>query len=469
MENSKLIALLKTFNTLEINRLIDFVRSPFFNKNEELIPFIEYLAEYSPAFPAEKLEKERVFAKLYPGQAFDAKKMSYLMNYLLKLGECYLGILGVEARPILSQYHTLRECANRGLEKHFHFLYEKWHEQLERQPCPDAENFYFRHRYAEMYSDFVMVRRKTSFDAQLQGAADNLDQYYFLSKLKFSCEMLNRQKIFSVDYQLPFSDEVQSHLATRGELPVLTAIYLRIFQVLNEAEGDVHFLELMDLLRRYGDSIDKEELRLIYLYAINFSVRNIRKGRKEYISIALDLYLEGIRRRALFENNYLTHWTYANVIKLALMQARYDWIEAFMTEYSSYLPPRMRDDALHYNQAELYFHKKDYDRVLNHLRQLQFTDLQYHLGSRVILVKTYYELGEMDSLFSLLASFSVYLRRNQSISSSLKKTCLNFCNLLNQALNCKAAKRQSLKAKIRQMEPLMERTWLEKVVDKGWG
>ena len=102
---------------------------------------------------------------------------------------------------------------------------------------------------------------------------------------------------------------------------------------------------------------------------------------------------------------------------------------------------------------------------MSHLSQLNFSDLFYHMGSRTVLIKTYYESEEIESLLSLLASFSNFLRRNKKIAPGLKKTYLNFCNLLFNILKNNPKKRDRIKEEIQSTQPLAERSWLLKV----WG
>jgi hypothetical protein len=143
--------------------------------------------------------------------------------------------------------------------------------------------------------------------------------------------------------------------------------------------------------------------------------------------------------------------------------------ENFIRKYADSLPAKLAEDAKHFNLAELYFHKKDYDEVLSQLNQLHFSDMHYHLGTRIILLKTYYEQDSEEPLLSLLASFSIYLRRNKKISATAKKTCLNFCNLLNQILRRKPSRWEQIGEDIRQTQPLAERAWLNQVWQREAG
>jgi len=463
MKKSKLLALLETFDGNELRQFKDFVASPYFNSNQDLVRFVEYLYDLSPDFPVEKLEKEKAWKALFPGGPFDGKQLSYLMNYLLKLAERFLAVQHYESHPFFEEYHVLRAFSSRKLDKHFGFLYKKTVERINLDGEEDAERSYFRYQLSELASDHAMIMRSKVFDQYFQQASDDLDEYYFLNKLKYSCEMLNREKIFSSNYELHFTDEVVRYLQQKPDPTPLTSIYLQIYLTLSQADSEHSFDQLLELLREKGGGIKREELRQVYLYAINFCLRNIRKGEHRYISLALDLYLEGIKRRALFEGDYLSPHTYTNVIRVALMLNRYDWIEEFIQTYHEYLPPKNKKDAYHISLAELNYHRKNYGEVLDHLNQLSFSDIRYHLGSRVLLIKTYYESDAIEPMLSSLAAFSTYLRRNKNISQSLKKTHLNFCNLLHQTMRINPRNWEAIRRQIQEMQPLTERSWLLKV------
>lgn len=467
MKNSKLIELLSSFSKIEMRQFRDFIASPFFNKNEELIPFAAYLHKIAPDFSNKTIDKAIVYAQLYPGTAFDIKKISYLMNYLLKLAEQFLAVTHYLAESRLSQCHTLEEMINRKLDKHYNYLLKKSKLELKLEEKEDVDSFYHDYLLSDIAVRHFYNQRVRRFDPNLQHASDKLDAFYFLQKLKYSCEMLNRQTIVSAHYQLSFIEEVKNYLLNQKSISPLISAYLYIMLTLSDPEEESHFLNLMELIKESGVQFAEQPRREVYLYALNYCARKIRKGQQDYRRRMLELYREGISNKALYDGEYLSHWTFNNVVKLALPLEQYDWIESFIQNYSESLAPQFRADAQHFNLAELYYHKGQLDEVLGHLNQLQFTDIHYHLGSRVILLKTYYETDDQEPLLSLLASFSVYLRRNQKISLPLKKTYLNYCNLLHQILRNNPKKREGVLKEIETTEPLAERAWLMKVWEKG--
>lgn len=460
MEKSKLIDLLRSFDQAELRKFNEFIKSPYFNKNEEVIALSDYLVEVAPEFTSNNINKEVVYNSLFPGQALDKKHLGHLMNYLLKLGEQFLAIEKFRTQDQLSTYYTLSQFVERQLDKHYNYLLHKTKQVLANGSVKDGEAYYQHYLTSKAEMDYFTSKRLRKFDPSLQSTSDDLDKFYFFHKLKYCCEMLNRQSIIAADYQLNFIEEVQAHLLQRETIDPLIEIYLRIYLSTANPDDEIHFEKLIQLIDENAETINQKMMREIYLNAINYCARKIRKGKAEYTEIMLNLYTKGIENRALFDEGILSQWTYTNVVKLALRLKKFEWGEEFINTHSNSLQPRIKEDAKHYNLAELYFHKRDYEQVLTHLNQLHFTDLQYHVGSRLILLKTYCEQNAEEPLLSLLASFTVYLRRNKKISLTAKKTCLNFCNLLNQILRRNPAKWEKIGKEIKETQPLAERPWL---------
>lgn len=460
MQKSKLVQLLQTFTKAEMRQLCDFAASPYFNKSREVSKLANYLEACAPEFKERDLAKAVVFEHLFPGEPFDAKRLGYLMNYLLNLAEHFLAIQHYQKHTVWKNCSVLNEYVDRKLPKHYNFLRNKTEAMLQEDSVNEP-NLFFRYWMADIGTNHFNAQKIRRFDPNLQQASDSLDTFYFFKKLKYSVEMLNRQGIISAQYEYRFAEEVQTYLQEHAQnLEPLVAIYLQIYQSYASESGEQYFKELMRLIRQHADRIDLEPKREVYLYAINFCLRKIRKGQYDYTAVALDLYLEGIESKSLLEGNYLSPWTYTNVVKLALLLERYAWTEEFINRYKDTLAPKFQQDAWHFNLAELFFRKREFGEVLHHLNQVEFSDLNYQLGSRVMLIKTYYELEEIESLLSSLASFRNFLRRNKKISQPLRRPYLNFCNLLHQILRQNHKQPAQIEQSIRESDFLAERAWL---------
>lgn len=465
MQNSKLIELLSTFTASELREFKDFVSSPFYNKNEELIQFYAYLKKHAPNFPIKKITREYVYQALFKGQKYDEKHLNYLMSFLLKLAEQYIGISKYRQQGILPEYHILSSCLDRQLSKHYQNIFQKAKKKLNTNPLRDTEHYYqsfLLYQVADQHFGIQKVRR---YDSNIQEAADHLDLFYLNQKLKYACEMLDREKTLSVTYQKFMLKEIALYLEHFDlESSPSIAIYYHIYLTLTEENGDPYFEKLKFLLNKYPFRFSQFELKEMYLMALNFCIRKVRKMDDRYVLEAFTLFKNGIENKSLYENNQLSPWTFKNTIKLGLRLNQFDWTENFIKTYKDDLDEEIRENALNYNLADLYYYKKEIEKAQALLQQVEFSDVFYVLSSKVMLLKIYFEKKEDEALYNLLTSFKVYLRRNKLISNNVKKTYMNFIALLSQISKSQSKQKELLRQRIISTELLTDRNWLLEIL-----
>ncbi len=468
MTESKLVFLLKTFKKVEWRRFKEFLASPYFNKRTDLGTFFDYIAATAPDFSEKKLSKTVVFKKLYPNQAYDDKQMRYLMNYTLKAAEEFLGQQKVESLGLKDNY-ILEELVDRKLEKHSKRYFEKTANSQKNTKEKTIDYYYSNYQLADIANKHFINQGLRKDDANLKLALDNLDLFYFTKKIKYSCEVLNRQKIFSTSYDLDFMNIVYEYLSDERKIKEpLIAIYYQIYALLIKEDASENFEILKDLIQNYNEEISSIEKQHIYSYAINYCGRQMKynKNSKYYVNQCLDLYLKGIQQEFLFENGYLSPWNFKNVVKLGFNLKKYDWTEKFIQDYHIKLAPEFQDDALHYNLADLAYRKENYQDAQYHLLLVEYSDLVYSLGAKTMLLKIYYENKEVESLLSLIASFSIYLRRNKKISNNFRETYLNFAMLLSQIVRATKDKIPKVINNINNTELVTNRSWLLQICEE---
>ncbi len=460
MEKSKLIALLKSLNSRELRELKDFVASPFFNKNKELLNFYLYLKKQAPKFAARHIDRRKAFAQLYPDRPFDEKQMHYLMSFLLKLAEQYLGWQHYTKQLIQPQCDILSELSDRKLDKHYHFVLTTTQKKLMAAPQKDVAWYQQQYSLADISYQQFLRKNVRRYDTSLQQAADQLDEYYLLNKLKYSCEMLSQQKAIAVHYHQPLVKQLIAYLNQHPSPKPLIAIYYHLLQLQLHADETHYFDALKSLIYQHADHIQPQELAGIYIHAANYCVQKIRAGHTHFGDETLALYVDGIEREALFEKGFLNPWIYKNVVKLGLSLRRYDWTETFIHQYTPMLEAEFRADALHYNLAELCYYRRQYDAALEHIHQVQYSDIHYNLGARKLFLKIYYEQGAEEALLSQLAAFNIFLKRNKLIPTNVKAPYKHFNQLLADLMKRNKRSMVGLADKIQNTNPLTDRPWL---------
>lgn len=461
MLNSKLIQVLQTFDSKQRRAFDDFVASPYFNKQSELVNYYRYLKKLAAQdFPAQKLTRQKLFAKILPGQNYDEKQLNYLSSQLLKLVERFIGISRFEGAGILPDYFQLQYCIDHRLEKHYQYGMKTAKKKLEKSAKGNEQYIYQEYLLADLREKHFSSLKERRYDAALQEAADFLDQYYLFKKLYHLCAMLDRQHVVTPSYDAHFMEDIQQMVQKLPfDSPAIQTLEQLLLSLQAPSEPD-HFRQLRDLLRKYGDYFSKSMLRYLYFSVINFCIRKVRYGEKSYANELMSIYQEGIQNGVLFEDGYLSPWTFKNLVKLGIGLKEYSWTETFIAAYAPKLPPHMQQDALHFNLADLYYALQDYPKAQLHLRQVEFSDVQYSFGAKLTLIKIYFETGQEEALIPLLSSFKIFLQRKKLITKDVKIPYLNFIRLVHKMHKAATSELDELKVEIQHTEMLTARSWL---------
>lgn len=462
MNKSKLFANLTACKKNELADLRRFVASPFFNRQPELEALLEYLLKYWPEYEGKKLKKETLFEVACPGQPYQDKQFRYMSSALARLIEQFWAVKKWQEDGNAGDLALLDIASERDVQKTYRQVNKRLETTLnEQKSVADSRVFYEQIQWSEVTDRHFGRSRERRFDDSIQRQSDHLDRYYFLEKLKIACGMLDRQTIIAGTYQTQVSSAWEQHLLENDcfDVPAIR-MYYHVWLALKNEQEEQHFLNLTENLRGPLTGIPLSDREALYRIAINYCARKIRQGSESYIATALDLYLSGLHTGALMTDGQISPWAFTNIVKLSMRLHRYAQGEAFILEYAPKLPANFRENALHYNLSELYYYTNRLDDAMLHLNKVAYSDLNYYLGARVMLAKIYYESGLEEPLLSLIAAFTIFLKRNREVSAELKQTYLNFCDLLFQLVRKHPQKITTLHARIQATPLLTDRKWL---------
>ncbi len=461
MEKSKLIQLLRSFSDLEYREFAKFIASPFFNQKEDLIQLYNILRkESSKEFIPKRISRELIMKKLYPKEPFSEKKYKYVTNLLLRQAERYISLKEMESQPLIQEYHLLNAYVKRDVDKNYNFIFNKTLKQHQLSTRKDSD-FYYKdfllNHVASEHFDRKKIRKNNEHSERL---IHSLDLYYFANRLKYACHLMNNQKIISGNIKVKFTEEIIDFLNTENynNYPAIF-MYYNLYRLLTE-ENKQHFITIKDLLKEYCLFFKESELKELYHITINYCIVQYQKNNElHFLSDLYELYQNGIKSELLLENGFLSPWTYKNVIKTGFILKYLEETEKFIIENNEKLKEEFREDALQYNLAELYYHKKNFDKSIYYLNQVKFSDIYYALDSKFLLSKIYFETAEYEALESFIPSFQTYLRRNKLIAENVKQTYLNFTKMLIKILFEDASKNKLIQ-EIESTTPLTGKKWL---------
>ena len=154
MQDSRLIQLLKSLTSEEIENLYFFINSPFFFKPEifgshkpmsrnKILQFYFILKNEYPEFTGSILKDESIFRKIFKTEKYNYGKLASLEHDLLRIIEIYLSYIDILDEPIHPKIHLINQLDKRGLDK---FLISNIDEtiRLLDKDCIKDEDYYFQ-------------------------------------------------------------------------------------------------------------------------------------------------------------------------------------------------------------------------------------------------------------------------------------------------------------------------------------
>jgi hypothetical protein len=463
--------MLRHFSTKERTRFSDYLASPFFNKDNELCIFYNYVKKYAPDFDSKNLRKDRLLAKGIPGLLLTEKKLGYIMSDIVDHIEGFIKYNRFFEDEVRGYNHLLAVFNRWETDKLFDQTMRAAKAYLEKFPYRNADFFYMEYLLETEINSYFDRQKKRAYDESLQKAADHLDLFYLATKLKYSCELINRQKLLHAAYTLPLLKEVNQYLLDNNhEKYPSISIYHQILMTFLENDKPEYFQKLSGLLDAHSFKFPPEEARDMYAYAQNYCIRKINAGETDYSQELFNLYKTCIQRELLLVDGFLSPWAFKNIVWVALRVGDVSWTHTFIKTFSKKINPKFRDNAYNYNYACLLFFQKNFGEALRLLNQVEFTDIFYGLSSRTMQIKIYYELNEWVAMQSALEAFKVFLRRNKTLSENFKITYNNFLKFtdkLSRIQKKEKTKLEDLQKRIENTKVVADINWLlQKIEEK---
>lgn len=471
MFQNKSIVILRTFSQQEIRQFDEFLKSPFFNKNQTIVQLYEIIKPFYPNFDAPALERTQLFKLVFGDENFEEQKLRYLMTDLTKQLEEYLCYKAISNEEMFKLHLLLYTYRLRKLERPFFNTVKLAEKMLDDWPRRDVSHAFYEFLIEEDKYKWASDQKEHLAKSNLQKVVDDLDKYYILNKMRYSAEIINNKNVVAINYKLFLYEEIMNHLRINplDDVPAVK-VYYTVILTLIEPDNKIHYKALLQLLDEHKNIFSKEELWDMYVFAKNFCIRKINQGYTEYIKELYELYKIMLHSKIIFKDNMLSQFDYKNIVYLGLRVGDMDWVKNFILKYNEYLDPKTKINAYTYNLASYHYFIKNYDEALTLLRSVEFTDIYYHLDSKSLLLKIYYELNETEAFFSLVEAFRVYIKRNALIPTGQKDTYYNMIKFVSKLFKWKLNPKNNLaqlEQEIENTKPLADINWIRKKLEEA--
>jgi hypothetical protein len=463
MEPKKRWRLLQQLDAETLQGFMRFVSSPYYNSGKAVIALLK---EVVALISKEKeLEDRKIWAKIYPSEAYNDVRFRKIVSELGKLLRKYLATQQLQQDPVSEPLFTLRHLLDKGLTADTESILALTNERIENQPFRNHDFQYQKYQIEKAAYEVHELENYHMERSNIEAIIGHLDTFYLSEKLRLYCSMLSRTNIVKHDYQLLFIDEIIEHVDREGYFDCVSVrLYYLMLQTFRHQEDETFFRNLVTFAGQHYLQFPKMEMYNVYGQALNCCIIFINKGRLDFLEEYRNLFFSLLEKGLAYSpsTGELSPWRFANTVSVLNRLGLFQISETFIAEQQAFLPAQWASNAVSYNLAQVYFYQKKYDAVLLQLREVEYEDVSYNLGAKAIMLATYFETSEWVALDHLIDSFSTFLKRNQKLTPDRKKNYQNLVKFLKKLLELRFSDRKALQQLIVQVQesPVASKKWL---------
>lgn len=462
---TKLYSIYQYLDKKERKQFQQLCHSPFFNNNEQVVKFVNYLTKIDE-LDRDTLDKERVFKQVFGKKAYNDLHLRHVVSATYKLLEEYLAIQNFRKDRYASRLYLARAAREKDAQQYFKKIATDTAREIEEQPDKQIEDYLSLHQLlVDLYNESSAMGRKPEVD--LDRVIETFELYTSLNFLHLGISLNNLRNLYKVEYEIGLLPNILDYIQKGKHIdhPLVRINYFG-YKIQENAADENSFLQFKQALVDHQLEIHPADIRDAFVLAINYCIRKINTGRGEYLEEIFELYQLGLENRALYEGNLLPTATYKNIVTSGLRLKKFDWVEAFIENYQEDLARTYRHSFHTFCLAQLHFYKGEYEQTIDLLYDVKINELFTELGAKVLVLKSYYELSEYQLLDSLIENFRQLINRRKILSYH-KTNFLNFSRYLKRLLSFNYYDHKARAKLIKQIEEeeiLTEKGWfLEKV------
>lgn len=475
MQKSNLIELLRIFSPKEFKEFGEFVKSPYFNKNENVINLYSYIKKYFPDLDNENLAKERVYEKITGNKDYNDGFMRTVIFNLSKLCEDFL--CDAVQNNLENDITLLGLYFERGSDKLFEKKMKQISDILSQEKSKDQYHFYCLYRLQALKIAYNSKKRaflnvKDFHEEDEIKTLDSLLNFYLLASLPEYSFFYNQTNVVKLNIQFNFLDEIIAFLKKsrfHEKVPELNLLFHELLLAIEDDEENYYNLKriIMENIDSYRYGLQFNSVGLLANQAVNEYYNGKDKFLVERFEIHNLIIEKGLYKK--FEDGFFDDMLFKNIVIVGLQLNKTEWTENFINNYIDKLNPDDKENAYNLNTARLLFYKKKFDESLEHIALIKnIKHIHYKTEIKILTLMIYYEQSRNAEAVSLIDNYRHFLSNDAVIPEVRKERNYNFLKFANDLIKAKEYKSpkiiHDLEYDIKNTPNTYEKEWLlEKV------
>jgi len=443
MHKSKLIDILKSFSPEEVKSFADFITSPYFNKNKTLIKFFIELKKAYPGFLQERMDKKKLYSKIFSGKKYNEQVFKNLSSELIGLSKEFLETEYYRKNINDRKLNLINHLNEKRLDSIFATEANNFGQTLLESGKLSDPHFYYLYKLEESNIGFHLERNEQPlvFDKVLK-SGEHLVLFFMLHLTKTISNLIVNRISFNTSFEANLPEEFLNNLdivklirymKQKGikHSNIIELYYLMVLCNM-KPENESYYYKFKNLLFENIDSYNRDIIYGLFNALETYCTQKINSGNKKFTEEFFHLFKTEIQSGfyKFSESSPVTFMKFRNTYLTALRLKKFDWVEKFINEFKNDLIESDRDNILEMAYAQINFEKKNFEKAIGHLQNVKTDQFFLKVDVKNISLMAYYELNYTEPLISLIDSYKHFLTDNKFLTDEYKENNLRFVNAL---------------------------------------
>ncbi len=421
-KQNKMVSLINSFDKDDYSRFSNFLKSPFFNTNENLIVLFRQIQKCLKTYNPSEVTYEHLFSKIYPQTNYNGVKIRKHAVLMVTLIEKYFEIKVMENNKQLKHLLLLQELNKRNLCDLFEELIAEY-EQTRTNTMLAAPVFlmndliiqYEQYRYSQSKLDYEKVN---TLSKHFYDSAEILN--INLRLIALNMNLLNKKLYVGTENNVNVKEFFRKY---NTKITTLSSKFPGTFLLFLLAEllfskNLIKSKEIVDYTRQNLSNLHYGTIDFVYntLFSFLLQEKDIY-GESDYSTLSYsDLKEFGIldRQKMISPLNYL----YITILHSQLLAGKPE--NYYSKVVKNKLNPNQKESLYCIALAILNMSKGNYQEALGHLSLASSKNYYIFITIKMLGLQINYELMNIKYLDKEIDALKHFLNRRNEIPDLIK-------------------------------------------------
>ena len=475
MRESKLTEMVKGITPHEFKRFGEFLNSPFHNKSKKIIQLYELINNNYHEFDANVITNEKIAKSIFSEEGNKDQNVRTLISSFNSLLEEFLILLELDKNIAQGKLFLLKSLRDRNILKTFEMISKEITELIKKDFNRNSDFYFYDLTHKEIALNYHGEDLDLDLDKSYMEMSDTTDYFFIVTKLKGLNSVISRKILSGVNIYKRFwaIEHILSNIEKNIDIieskhPIIYSEY-KILMMVTEPDKEKHFHDLEKQVFHNITKYNEEELEQVYYSLSNYCVNRIALGEEKFVHELYKIHTNFEKTEFYAKNKNLQYTDFIGIIICGLNIKQHKWVKYFFDTYKSNISSEVKRDTINLSSALISFSLKKYKDCISQLNKVGYKYTYFYLKSKETLIKSYYELGEIDSMEAVIDAAKHYLKRHREMLSIHYDRYILFLNYVINLSRLDKKQKSDVKVLMKKLDEnrtTISRDWLiEKIIE----